>query len=126
MQVAWLNTAPEIKDAPLVTRRKQYESAKLEIEMPPCLLPHLINYLFSISPGAVATFQEIASWQTCVGVHLSGWEAQTIHDLSIRYINQQQESTKADCPPPWDGAAILVRRMNAIAVRNNNRKLASL
>jgi hypothetical protein len=124
--VAWLNTAPEIKDAPSVTRRKQCEDQKFEIDMPPCLLPHLVNYLFSISASTVATFQEIAAWQQCAGVSLSAWEAQTIHDLSIQYVNQQAESTKADCPPPWSGAAVLVRRMNAIAVRENNRKLASL
>lgn len=124
--MAWLNASQEIKDAPSVTRRKQYEKAKLQIEMPPCFLSHLAGYLFAIAPATVATFQEIDAWQRSTGILLSGWEAQLIHDLSIEYVNQQQESTKADCPPPWKEAAALVRRMQSIASRESLRKLASL
>ncbi len=93
--------------------------------MPPCLLTHLVNYLFEMAPATVATFQEINAWQQCTGTYLTGWEAQTIHNLSIQYVNQQTESTKADCPPPWDGAAALVRRYKTETMRKNLRALAN-
>lgn len=69
---------------------------------------HLLDYLFRMRPGMAngmaytsQTWQEIFAWSRLVKIPLSGWEAETLAQMSEAYCGQLAASSKKDCPPPW-------------------------
>lgn len=73
-------------------------------------MPELTGILFRAGPAmaddAKITAQELTAWASGTGVTLSGWEFETILDLSASYVMQRYLSRKPSCPPPWTPAKI--------------------
>lgn len=101
------------------------------LEMPPCSVGYLADYLFEVGPGvsgAAVTHGELDSWQRNTGITLNTWEARTIRRLSIDYLNEAHRATKPDCPAPWAGSSIamILPSLAAQELKNSVRALASL
>lgn len=69
---------------------------------------NLLEHLSEVGPVATTgmgiapiSFQEIEAWQRCTEVQLSGWEASTLRDLSVTYVEQYNRSESPNCPEPY-------------------------
>lgn len=118
--------SPRAKTFNLVTalsRLEQLKKDRIEPQMPPLPLPHMIERWTEIgmtgSNGMSATplnWVEIAAWQTNTCVRLTPWEARMIRALSLAYVAQSRISEEETCPPPWTGAVTEAEKATEIAV----------
>lgn len=101
--LAWLNATPE------GSKKTRYAQCIEKPEMPDLEgCEHLIDYLFRLRPGtsngmgySSKTWPEIESWARLVKIPLTGWEAETLAQMSEAYCGQLAISSKKDCPAPW-------------------------
>lgn len=110
--MGWLHAIPRSKANPnnTITRQAQFLSEEKEIDMPPCEMPHMINYLFSCGPvcqtgmsSIPLTHQEVYYWLKNTGNKLCVWEINTLREMSRHYLSELVQSDKHDAPPPWVG-----------------------
>lgn len=140
-QCAWLNATPDREpndksDSPMVSRRKALEETGVTSpEMPPCDATYLVALLFEIGPSVAAGMgqaaiphSEILAWQSNTGIKLTAWEAMTLRQLSICYVDQSYKSTEPDCEAPWKSEDVdaATKQRNSDAVRRSIRAAAGL
>lgn len=108
-QVAWLNTAPRVKEGKALTRVERMRRDRgegFEPEMPePGGAAYLLRYLFEFGPvlsgPAEVSHQEIESWARLKRIPLTPWEAGTLRQLSRDYLVQARTSEEPQAPAPW-------------------------
>jgi hypothetical protein len=101
--LAWLNATPE------GSKKTRFAQCIEKPEMPDLEgCDHLMDYLFRMRPGTSngmgyisKTWPEIESWARLVKIRLTGWEAETLAQMSEAYCGQLAASAKKDCPAPW-------------------------
>lgn len=61
------------------------------------------------------THSEIESWQRNTGIELNSWEARTVRNLSIAYLNESHKAKARDCPAPYSPAEMAQETRDAVA-----------
>lgn len=62
------------------------------------LLGHAVSNGNGFNP---ISYQEIKAWTELTGIELNGWEAETLHDLSISYIVGYNAGRDPASAPYW-------------------------
>jgi hypothetical protein len=114
------STPPEVQ-----RREKLRIEDKIDLpEMPPCDAGYLLDYFFEIGPcmaagmgSAPIAHAEIHAWQSNTGIQLNAWEARTLKQLSVEYVNESHRATAIDCAAPWVDAPYAKSTPNQIALR---------
>lgn len=128
--LAWLNAAPENKEYPQRTsRRDLFEHYKIEIEFPPCDALHILVYLFElgITEGdKPLSHAELKAWMDNTGVELQAYEARFLKRLSETYLAESQKATEQNAQTAWEDAPpqMSAAYLAAQRTRENIRKLA--
>lgn len=108
--MAWLRTAPDDGKGKAKRRAPIEEFAEkgVEPDMPPCDALYLTEYLLEVGPvmsGAmgpiVVTQQEIAKYQSNMGIELLPWEVRAIRRASGAYLDQMMACREGHQAMPW-------------------------
>lgn len=117
-QLAWLHAVPKPPEGsrraqaadklPQISRLDDLTRRKIEPQMPPNPMPHVIARLIEIGitetngmGPAPLSWREIDAWQRSTAVRLQPWEARLIRKLSLAYIAEGRRSESETCPPPF-------------------------
>jgi hypothetical protein len=101
---------PAPKNAPKpISRRAQYKKDGITPLMPPVgAASYIAEYLWEIGPtqasglgDGVISHQEIAAWQSNLGIELHAWEVGLLRRLSQDYLTQSREAEDPYCKPPF-------------------------
>lgn len=111
---AWLNTAPEPRDQKKhskqkpVTRRESRQISEQQKEPPDIYATRFyIDALWQVGPAEFGEYgskpiswTELNNWNQASELGLSGWELETIRDLSGVYAALANKSRSPDCKSP--------------------------
>jgi hypothetical protein len=95
-------------------------------ELPECIAHYLLEYFFDVGPtidDGHLTYAEISAWQQTMGLVLTPWETQQLHQLSRVYIDQAHKSRAFDCPAPYSDE--VVEQQQRELVENKFRQFLS-
>ncbi len=98
------------------------------INMPPCHVKYLVDYLFDAGPTIMTgtgqvplTHSEIKYWLHNAGITLSPWECKMIRMSSIEYLNQFKLSSKHSVSAPFGNSGIII---TTNSMQDSIRKMA--
>lgn len=111
---AWLNTAPEPRDQKKhskqkpVTRRESRQISEQQKEPPDIYATRFyIDALWQVGPAEFGEYgskpiswTELNNWNRAAELGLSGWELETIRDLSGVYASWANKARSPDCKSP--------------------------
>ena len=111
---AWLNTAPEPRDQKKpskqkpVTRRESRQISEQQKESPDIYATRFyIDALWQVGPAEFGEYgskqiswTELNNWNQAAELGLSGWELETIRDLSGVYAAWANQARSPDCKSP--------------------------
>ena len=111
---AWLNTAPEPRDQKKhskqkpVTRRESRQISEQQKEPPDIYATRFyIDALWQVGPAEFGEYGskqiswvELNNWNQAAELGLSGWELETIRDLSGVYASWSNQARSLDCKSP--------------------------
>ena len=115
---AWLNTAPEPRDQKKpskqkpVTRRESRQISEQQKEPPEIYATRFyIDALWQVGAAEFGEYgskpiswTELINWNQAAELNLSGWELETIRDLSGVYASWANKARSSDCRSPLEPA----------------------
>ncbi len=131
--MAWLHATPRppvessrhktFDLAKALTRFAQFKKDGITPQMPPNMMPHVIDRLTEIGltgsngMGAVPLpWAEIYAWQQNAHIRLSAWESKLIRSLSAAYVTESRLAEVETCPPPWRGEVTEAEKAAEVAI----------
>ena len=98
--MGWLHATPAKASHPRIA------SCKDDTPLPdiPDSAQYMAALLFEIGPATQSgalTWQELQSYQSLTGKQLSAWEAQTLRNMAICYVNEYNAGREPTRPAPY-------------------------
>jgi hypothetical protein len=115
--MGWLHSTPSKASQPRI------KSFKDDPPLPdvPDAAQYMTGLLFDVGPATQSgalSWQEIQAYQSLTGKQLSAWEAQTLRNMAICYVNEYNAGREPTRPAPF------VKPMESVQMKQAFKSIA--